>query len=206
MKVFKSLDRRQFNISILKFASALNFGNLLIFVKNAGAHEEYCSTSHGTAKDGWIEHAIQWVNRASAFFAGIAGQDYGNDQIHDAFYAAADSAYAHGHGRLGVTAISLDGGGDMPGSQTHENGTCYDCRYMGNNGNAHDIDDPTYSRAGTYDFLFELNEQIPIVQVVTGDSTLASQLKNNLGIPDVKHDTSGTHDDHVHIQVDNPDG
>ena len=204
MKVFKSLDRQQFNISILKFASALNFGNLLFFVKNAEAHEEYCSTSHGTASDGWIEHAIQWINRASAFFAGIAGQDYGNDQIHDAVYAAADSAYAHGHGRLGVTAISLNGGGDMPGSQTHENGTCYDCRYMGNNGNAHTISDSTYSRAGTYDFISELHEQIMVVQVVTADSTLATQLKNNLGISSVVTDT--THNDHVHIQVANPDG
>lgn len=204
MKILLSPDRRQFNISILKFASVLNFGNLLFFLKIAEAHEGYCSTSHGTASDGWIEHAIQWVNRASAFFAGIAGQDYGNDQIHDAVYAAADSAYAHGYGRLGVTAISLNGGGDMPGSTTHENGTCYDFRYMGNNGNAHTIADSTYSRAGTYDFISELDEQIAVVQVVTADSTLASQLENNLGLSNVVRDSS--HNDHVHIQVANPDG
>ena len=54
------------------------------------------------------------------------------------------------------------------------------------------------------DFISELHEQITVVQVVTADSTLATQLENDLGLSNVVRDT--THNDHVHIQVANPDG
>lgn len=202
MKAFNSLDRRQFNIFMLKIASFLNFGNLLFFWKNARADEQFHSKSIGTGSNGKIENAKQWQDTENAFYDGKDGQNYGNDRLHAAVAAAADSAAAHGHGRVGITAISVDGGGDMPGSYTHENGTCYDVRYLGNDGDAHDIDDPTYSREGTEDFIREAHEQQHIVQVVTGDSILAASL-NNSGINAVQ-DTSNNHDNHVHIQFANP--
>ena len=210
MKVCKSFDRRQFiNIFLLKIASIFfTFGNLLFLKKNAGADEgndenESRSRSIGTGRNGSIENAEQWQDTENAFYDGKDGQDYGIDQLHEAFAAAADSAAAHGHGSVGITAISVDGGGNMPGSNTHQNGTCYDFRYFGNDGDAHNINDSTYSRDGTEDFIREAHEQHPVVQVVTGDSILVDALSDS-GISDVRYDSGDTHDNHVHLQFANP--
>ncbi|MYB57833.1 MAG: hypothetical protein F4X51_15700 [Gemmatimonadetes bacterium] len=204
MSVFKSLDRRQFTIFMLKSISILNFGNLLFFFKNAGADEETRSRSTGTARNGRVENAVQFENTDDVRYEGQEGQNYGNNQLHDAVTAASDSTVAHGNDPVVITAIGVDGGGPMPGSTTHQNGTCYDIRIPGNNGEPNNVNLPTYDREATEDLIQEMHEQQPIVQVIIGDSTTVANLRED-GIPAV-YDSGNAHDNHIHVQFQNPDG
>lgn len=194
------INRRQFARSSLKI---MGISCLLIFIrKNKLFACDPCgsSTSTGTASNGTLINGK--IIYGNSIITHYPTKSYGNDAINSAISAAADSAFAYGFGKLGITNVSLDGGGPFGDHTTHQNGTCYDCINFGKNGYNDDIDSFEYSRNANYNFLSWVNAQIPIAQVVSADSTLINWLQND-GINGY-WDQSGNHRTHMHVQTEKP--
>jgi len=135
----------------------------------------YKSVSNGSSDNGSIDYSEYFE---TLYYIGTYWYDYqrwGCDYINDDVRSAAYLWYLTESGERGVSAvgpISIEGGGDMPNSYTHENGTCFDFRLIGFNGGPGDVDDPDFDLDGNYLWIVQLDQVRSIVKVYTGDPQL----------------------------------
>lgn len=163
--------------------------------------EGFQSVSVGSATYGSIDYS-EYVE--ALYYMGVYGassQRWGCDYINFDIMSASYAWYINEssvHGVSAIGPISVEGGGDMPLSDTHENGTCVDVRLIGFDGAYGEVTWQDYDRQGNFEYIMNFNDSRELTQVMTGDSVLEGMLDAE-GIP-ADYDSTGKHKHHNHLQ------
>ena len=140
MKLFnKNIDRREFNKLLIKSAltsfslTMLNKDILLASDPPGGGEEN--SISHGTWTDGWLEYGFYLPPIGQGYMGyGADNKRWGNNIFVNEIKSIAASWDSLG-GTIGIGNISLQNGGYMAPSSSHQNGNDGDFFYVGNDFN-----------------------------------------------------------------------
>lgn len=178
------------------------------------------SIAHGDPCDGWIENALNLVNQGAGYYHylgidPIDTDDWGVLHLINMIEGAGRDWFTSGYSppRIGVGDLSKGdaetqqfGGDWRPDHECHQNGTEADFRYVRNDEQEASLNiagpDSIYydpeATAALMNYLFQNSISIKIIVSPYCYITFT-------GIEAV-YDTTGEHDNHFHLRIEDPDG